>query len=743
MKQYLSPFYFALTFVTIVSVILLQFPLFNVLDIEFAIVISPLVAFFAALLTLRYYTPPISLQQFRLYIIKVTGLSLVLSLIPMLLALGNAFFIKNCSIQQGLYYYSIIVIPAILYSIGLAVCCAVLSLRWKTIIYIFLFTVHLVYIPFMLYFSPQVFVFNPIIGVFPGFLYDETPPVLTRLPLFRLFTLVAATTLIAFALWLWNIYTSLKERSTHTTQRVLLELIIIAVSVPFLITMFLFSDTLGFSSSETFIKRKLGGLYKSTHVDIVYPLGKVSENRLKYIANLHDYYYNELSTVLMVTPRERIITYLYTTDEQKARFLGTTATNFAKPWLSQLHITLDDIEHGLKHEMVHIFAREFGWSPLRVGRSFGVTEGIAVALGNELYFDEPLSKAAAMILMLQPQLSVKDLFTTKGFFDQPTTVAYTMSGAFCQYLISTYGTEPFKVLYRTNDFSAAFNKSAKELEEEWKNTLQNYRLTNEDSLKALFWFSRTPITKKECYRSLGALLSEARTQYQQQDYENAIETVNKLLILHPTPEAIRVKAYSLFGLRRFSEFIELVTGEIESSRFAHLYMPLYLRTGDAYLGIDSVEKARNYYFLLSRLHLSLATDEASACRLEALSLPTELKEWQTLFTYTLEDTVILQRLQYLTSPLSNYYKGKLYFSKNEYRKALQSFQAASGMKYKSLEFFRWYYVGLSNEYDFRFSDAIVAFRQALLYAQTDGMKLETNRHIQRCIEWNNNYSDEE
>jgi transcriptional regulator with GAF, ATPase, and Fis domain len=77
---------------------------------------------------------------------------------------------------------------------------------------------------------------------------------------------------------------------------------------------------------------------------------------------------SRLARELHVSPDKKIHTFLYATQEQKGKLIGASGTDFAKPWLSQLHINLSDVDVALKHELVHILAGDFGFTPLRIGR---------------------------------------------------------------------------------------------------------------------------------------------------------------------------------------------------------------------------------------------------------------------------------------------------------------------------------------------------------------------------------------
>jgi len=70
---------------------------------------------------------------------------------------------------------------------------------------------------------------------------------------------------------------------------------------------------------------------------------------------------------------------------RKGGFIGAVNTEIAKPWLRQMHINLSGFESSLKHEMVHVLATEFGWSPLKIAPNSGLVEGYRHGDGADFY----------------------------------------------------------------------------------------------------------------------------------------------------------------------------------------------------------------------------------------------------------------------------------------------------------------------------------------------------------------------
>ncbi|HOV98081.1 MAG TPA: hypothetical protein PK595_00760 [Bacteroidota bacterium] len=736
----LKSYYIALIVLVIFSVAVLQFPLFNVVGLEFSAAIAPLVGFISGFLLLLYIhslggnfqTP----SQLRVVYLKNFGGSLLLAFVPLLLGLGNTFIVRNCSILSGIYFYLIILIPTIVLCSALSFFIWALVPKFQKTLYI-VFYLLILLLPFLrLLLSPQLYLFSPIIGFFPGFTYDESLPVVSRLLPYRLVTFGAGIFLFAFSLWLWNTKTLLKNRDNSQAhqRRTLPEIIAMSLLGPFVLMMIVSGNRIGFFTSEKYLRTKLGGFYSTEHCDIVYPLGKIRRPTVEQIGKLQEFYYNELADKLKVIPQKRITLFLYANSDQKAHLVGAGSTNFTKPWLYQIHINAGVIEDALKHEMVHVFAGEFGWSPIRLGRSFGLSEGLAVALGDDEWFDEPTDRAAALLLAVQ-DIDIAKLFSTTGFLSQAPSTGYLLSGSFCKYLVDTFGIDKMKSVFRTNDFERSYHLSLTELTKQWRKQLPQLKISRGDSLKALYFSRRQSPYTKECVRFIASLNRKGQIYFEQQDYERALATADKSMGYYPTAESVLLKVRSLCALRKFDEAVKFGSSMLDDPKWAIALLTIRLWLGDAYFALDSLDAARREYAFLASIHLSKSYDEACAFRLEALSLRYERSEWIKLLTYNLDISEKLQRLTYFPSALARYERGKLYFANSELRNASEEFKKASDLQSPVLQFFRLYYLGRTLETDLRYEEAAEYFSQALLLAPTEGIKTETNNHLKRCIVW--------
>ena len=187
--------------VTLVSLLCTRIPLFNYLGFEFSALMSLLLSLLAGFLTISSWQKNGEADRgtvwrfsFRLF----SRLS-VLLVIPLVIISVNAFFIKNCSFPHGLMLFALLPLPAVVFSHTLALLLAVWLKSWRRTLYVMLWVGTLLHIVIVTFSGPQIFTFNPILGFFPGFTYDETLNVLDRLLLFRIGTLGASLVLLLLA----------------------------------------------------------------------------------------------------------------------------------------------------------------------------------------------------------------------------------------------------------------------------------------------------------------------------------------------------------------------------------------------------------------------------------------------------------------------------------------------------------------------------------------------------------------
>jgi tetratricopeptide (TPR) repeat protein len=722
-------------FLSLFAIVCTRIPLCNYLGYEFSALTVLVNGYISGIGTLILWrqTNPDEKSDVWYFIGRSAAASFVLLLIPFIISLANALFVKNCSLGDGIKLYALSVIPGVFFSVSFAMLIGVLFGKWRKTIFTIVYILVLFQILFVTVTRPQVFAFNPIMGFFPGFTYDETLQMTQRLLTYRLATLAAAGCFAAGSVWLWQIRKSKKE-IVHSTQSPLpvIELLVIAVLAPVVVIVFSLSDRFGLSSSENFIRQKLAGDFKTTHFEIIYSAGSIKRERIEQIGLLHEFYFHKLSHDLHIHSNERIVSFLYASPEQKGRLIGAVHTDLTKPWLRQMHINLADVDVALKHEMVHVLAGEFGWSPLKIAPNSGLIEGVAMAMGRTSTIEEPLNRAAAMVFASGVHPDLESLFSFTGFIQASPSISYTLAGSFCRFLIDSFGIDQFKRLYAGGGFKDIYQRDLRSTLAAWRSSIMSIPLQYTDSVKSLYFFRRPSIFGKECARVIANLNTETREFLVHQEYEKAYASAEQSLILSKTPEAVFQKATALFEMRRFHDFIEFVTAQLGDSTIGYALVPLHLRLGDAYWALDSLAKAKLEYETMSRIHMNASYDESCMLRLEAIKNMQERSELRVLFTYSMEDTSRIARLERLRDPITRYLLGREYAAKERFVESAQIFESIRPLESRTLEFFRQYRLGKDWFEVQNFDKAKAAFTQSLHISPDVFLQWGTQEWIERC-----------
>ncbi len=675
------------------SLVCTQIPLLNYLGFEFSIFNAVFAGFLLGMLTVLRWNagPPRSASAYWSLVRSLLWFSGIMIVPPLIVSAGNALFVKNCSFTQGFRLYLLYVVPAVVFCVSLGALASAFARKYRKTLYVLLVLVVLGQIPVVTLTRPQIFAFNPIAGYFPGFTYDETFGGELRLLVYRVGTFAAATGIFTIAAMLLRarlgkFWIPGQKRRTLPYVAALIVAMVVSGSL------YALSDTLGFSSSTKFITGQLGGIQRTWHFVIVYPKKSVNVERLRQIALLHEFTFEQLRRELGTAPRKAMVVFLYDSPGQKERLVGAARTDFTKPWLNQVHINLEDVDAVLKHELVHAMLAEKGLPILQVAANSGLIEGAAVAQ-ERFEYGEPLHRLAAEMLAVGINPDVKDMFSLSGFFKSYPGVSYVMAGSFCRYLIDRYGIGRFEEVYRFGRFGSVYRKDLDSLVVEWRRAIGAIRLSKENLDKARYLFRRSPLFGKECARVIANVNRQTAEFLRMRDYRGALASAERSIGLSRTPEAVVQKSGALFRLGEYRRAIDFVEGELRDSTINFSLIPLRLLLGDCYWALDDPVAARTQYQNVLADSLSLSTNESACLRLEIL----RQKRGQTsLRPYFLNEMSDSTRLKFLDSLESNpdadiaarYLLGREYSAKRESDGVIRALGNLPPMTSRTLEFIR-------------------------------------------------------
>jgi hypothetical protein len=356
------------------------------------------------------------------------------------------------------------------------------------------------------YTSPMVFAFDHFAGYFAGTLYDTELGTLDRLLSYRVATAGLVVALSAFVLlsevpllvW-WT------RRGTLGGGFAGLAL---ALGVGWR------GPSLGHYQTTESIATALGDNVSSERCDVVFD-SSIGRESASLLARECDRHVHELEHDLQVAAPARIRVFLFASADQKALLMGARHVYVAKPWREEIYINAAAFPHPvLRHELAHVVAGAFGTGPFKVaGKAWGLVpdpgriEGVAVMAAPPE--DETLSlaqwSAAMKRLGLMPRLG--SLFQL-GFFDANSSSAYTVAGAFLEWVATNHGVGAVKAWYAGQPLDVLTHSSWDQLERQFGMFLDQLAVSETELMVARARFERPAVLHRRCPHQVdGALMT--------------------------------------------------------------------------------------------------------------------------------------------------------------------------------------------------------------------------------------------
>lgn len=150
-----------------INILLTQFPLTSTFGYEFAAFNGLLLTILAGLHTFNF------INKSEFVFTKLIKNEFILFLIPIFITLINSMLTMFCSFLDGLIFYLLIVSVSITFGITLAFLIGMVTKRFFRSLFIIIIIL-IALIPIAeIYYNPQVYFYSPLIGFFPGNIYDE------------------------------------------------------------------------------------------------------------------------------------------------------------------------------------------------------------------------------------------------------------------------------------------------------------------------------------------------------------------------------------------------------------------------------------------------------------------------------------------------------------------------------------------------------------------------------------------
>ncbi len=386
------------------------------------------------------------------------------------------------------------------------------------------------------YTTPMVFAFDPFFGYFAGPLYDTVVFGLARLAWWRAGTacsLLAGAALLRH--WRWS--------SGGLDWRWLPPAAwswfgVGAALVSFSMTAY--GGRFGHWSTAAVVQRALGRETRGERCT-VWSSPSVPEREAALLAGDCDRHVAELETYFETSAPARITVFLFDDAAQKARLMGASRTQIAKPWRHEIYIQYAPFPHPvLRHELAHVVAGSFGQGPFAVGGPIrgiipdpGRIEGVAEAAAPDEDADLTLQQWARAMRDLEQLPPLASVFRLT-FLAHNGSTAYTVAGAFVDWLHSRYGPAVIRQWYGGMDLQEATDgKSLQDLEREWLESLDQVGISPAALHAARWRFDRPAIFGRRCPRRVDELSAAAAAALTHGDFRAAREHYEQVLDLDP------------------------------------------------------------------------------------------------------------------------------------------------------------------------------------------------------------------
>ncbi len=370
---------------------------------------------------------------------------------------------------------------------------------------------------YRLWAEPQIFVYNLPFGHWPGSLYDESLRPHAALIAHRALALALAIALVALA----------QAPSDGRARWALL------FSAGAAWALYSRGEALGFDRTRATIERALSRTVVTPrwtlHVDP--SIGDERLARLRGEMQLRD---AQLTRFFGTRPSLHVHAYVYADDAQKQALMGAAATQLARPWAGEFHVSRFEVPHtSLKHELAHVFAGELAPGLLRVparARVFvnlGLVEGVAVAADWPVRSGLTVHQWARAMRALGVAPDPRAVVYPSGFWAESSARAYTIAGSFVRHLVDTRGIEPLARAYASNDFDASYGVPMATLVEEWARMIDALPLSPEDRVMAEHRFKAPSIFARACPHTTANLVDAAYTELARGEIDRALPDLER------------------------------------------------------------------------------------------------------------------------------------------------------------------------------------------------------------------------
>ncbi|MDJ0765323.1 MAG: hypothetical protein QNJ97_20250 [Myxococcota bacterium] len=497
-------------------------PLTQTLGYEFSLLISLVAALGAGHLA-ACYPHRIRRQEARfpgarfpvtVLFLRAMGVGSLLLALPLGLSLLNSYRVAPCNMVQGFGFYFLLPVCSVVLAVtvGLFVGLMFSTAKPAAVMWIAIFLGGIFAAFYRFYDTPAVYVFGPFFGYFPGVLYDELVSVEARLITYRMGTVLQVLALLSLMGWLIDPGALRLSVGRFVTRRraAMAAMIFTAAALG----IYAAGPKLGHRTDRSHLEALLDNKTATGSLKLFFPKSIDDELR-KSLTDDARFHLAKVERYLGIAVSRPISIFFFQDVPQKAQAMGAAGTNVAKPWRSEIYVTVSEPPHPvLRHELVHAVAAEFASGPFAVPGSLfgllpdpGLIEGLATAAQGPRT-DLTLHQWAAAMKSLDLLPSLDRIFGL-GFFRLPASAAYTAAGSFCDWVHTTFGQQALRLAYATGDWEASTGRELSDLENAWLAFLATISLEWKDLAIAKHRFDRPSVIHSTCVHEVARLNAEA------------------------------------------------------------------------------------------------------------------------------------------------------------------------------------------------------------------------------------------
>ena len=382
------------------------------------------------------------------------------------------------------------------------------------------------------YSEPPVFSYNPILGFFPGNLYDENIQLHAALAWSRLADLAWVVLVVALVTLRLDVpRLRLAWRDPRPAGRRTGAAVLALAALAGVIVLHLEAGDLGYAIDAGDIEHVLDGRIETAHFILHYAHTKDIDADIALIAADHEFRYAEVVAQLGVAPAGKLRSFYFADRDQKARWFGARDVEMAKPWRREIYLDHRPFPHGsLRHEIAHAVASAFGDPLFGVATKHGVfanpglIEGLAVATDWPGGYDRPTPHEAVRAMQdLGVEPAIGALLSLQ-FFSVSSARGYTTAGSFLRFLLDTHGAAKLRALYHSGgDFEGSYGVPLATLEAAWRTMIGKIELPPGSTEAQRERFRGVSVFARPCPHAIAARRERAVRAYVAGDRATAVD----------------------------------------------------------------------------------------------------------------------------------------------------------------------------------------------------------------------------